>query len=137
MKCQEPVAEVQQHVLLDNESLPMTQCCVTIKTAEDSEWLRYRILGKGWSNKSKQGPISVVKDDQASKEEQMAELTKWKDYEVFEEGPRLKEKFAISSESSSTFRYLDLQIVQEDRKATVDQSHYMKLTLMQDPVQRS
>ena len=81
--------------------------------------------------------ISVVKDDQASKEEQMAELTKWKDYEVFEEGPRLKEKFAISSESSSTFRYLDLQIVQEDRKATVDQSHYMKLTLMQDPVQRS
>ena len=38
----------------------------------------------------------------------------------------LKKRFAISSEFSSTFQYLGLQINQVGRKITVDQSHYVK-----------
>ena len=106
--------EEHRPVLLNNGSLPLPQSYVAVKTAEDSEWLRYRIMGKSWSNKSKQTKnmfwynvvkdgdnhgssiywkdvyrwktipedvlISFVEDDQASKEAQLAELTRWKDY---------------------------------------------------------
>ena len=132
--------EEHRPVLLDNESLPMPQSYVAIKTAEDSEWLKYRIMGKGWSNKSKQSKnmfwynvvkdgenhgssiywqdvyrwktipedvlISFVENDQASKEAQLAELTRWKDYKVFEEVPNLNQK-TISCQWVMTQKYVN------------------------------
>ena len=42
-----PVVEEKQ-VSLDNNSLPMPRSYISLKTAEDGEWLNYRIESKGW-----------------------------------------------------------------------------------------